>query len=330
MNIIATWFYGDSVESSTFFPQVSLQSHTAKSKKIYWDCIWVFYNCAKKTNPECRFMFFYGGGCGDYGIDMISRLVKFGVEVVALDYSHKPPVGFSKTFGNQMFIFNILDWISCSGDDEAFCVLDSDCLILGDLKAMWIDVRRYGALTYDLALPVNEDINGIDQNELTEICVQECWGKDAELARYFGGEYFCATATSVKQGKLVYQEILSRSYSRWAVGLAHCTEEAHMLSCWYRSLMFPAGTANSYIKRMWTGFRYENRQPDDYDRLIWHLPSEKKTGISYFFKYLNDGNSITELTDVSFKAFVSKFVGVPRRSVIKLIRDVCVKLNEKI
>jgi hypothetical protein len=331
MNIIATWFYGDSVETSTFFPQVSLQSHTDKSKKIYWDCIFVFYTCAKKTNRGCRFVFFYGGLIGDYGNAAVSRLTALGVEIEVLDYSYKPPIGFSKTFGNQMFIFNILDWISSSPYvDDVFCVLDSDCLILGDLSGMWADARRHGVLTYDLVLPVEENINGIDQRDLTKICIEEHWGAGEGLTHYFGGEYFCAVAAIIRKRQVDYRNILERSYSRWSAGLIHCTEEAHMLSCWYRIGGYGAGSANSYIKRMWTGFRYHNRQIGDYDRPIWHLPAEKKTGISCFYKYLNDGNSVDELTASDFKAVVSKFVGVPKRGITKLIRDICVKINEKI
>ncbi|MBW8864346.1 MAG: hypothetical protein JF609_05370 [Verrucomicrobia bacterium] len=276
-------------------------------------------------------VFFYGGSCGEYGDGVISRLKELGVEIVVLTYSYKPPIGFSRTFGNQMFIFDILDWISVSSSDfESWCVLDSDCLILGDLSGMWSDVGKYGVLTYDLGLPVGEGINGIDQNDLTMICVQEGWGGGTGLAHYFGGEYFCATAVAIKAGKALYRNVLEKSYSRWSSSLVHCTEEAHMLSCWYRSSGFPVGTANSYIKRMWTGFRYNNRQPGDYERPIWHLPAEKRTGISYLFKYLKTCGSLDGLTISDFKASVARYVGVPKRGIIKGVKDFWVKINEKI
>jgi hypothetical protein len=331
VNTLATWFYGDDAKTSTYFPQIGLQSYTDNSKRIYWDCVWVFYVCAKKTNPQCRLVFFFGGDCGIYGQNIIAKLLGLGVILVDLKYTYKPPAGFSKTFGNQMFIFDILDWV---GQNDEFrgvwCILDSDCLVLGDLSQMWADASKVGALTYDLKLPMEENINGITQYDLTRICINEKWGGGGGAARYFGGEYFCAEHSIIDRNRDAYREIITTSYLRWAQGDLFCTEEAHMLSCWYKYLGVSAGTANPYIKRIWTGFRHNNRDVGDFYLPIWHVPAEKKTGIARLFNFLEFNVNVFKLNDLDYKKLVSRYVGIPNRTFLKLLNDLTVKINEKI
>ena len=82
-----------------------------------------------------------------------------------------------------------------------------------------------------------------------------------------------------------------------------------------------SGTANRFIRRMWTTFRHNNLVPGDRDLAIWHLPAEKRTGLADLFARLAAGH---ELGDIEAA------VGYPRRSPRKFVRDLTLKLREKL
>ncbi len=94
------------------------------------------------------------------------------------------------------------------------------------------------------------------------------------------------------------------------------------------------GTANRFIRRMWTTFRRNNLAPSDRWLTIWHLPAEKRTGFADVFRrivanpYCHPSQD-PEALDLTYENFCTA-MGWPHRGPLKFIRDISLKLKEKL
>jgi len=101
-------------------------------------------------------------------------------------------------------------------------------------------------------------------------------------------------------------------------------EEAQMLSYVYYKLGYEAKTANPFIKRMWTHlYGAHNAGPEDLSLTVWHLPIEKKLGLSRLFADVARSRSAFWLSGdgESYVSYLSRKLGIPRRSGIKYLLD---------
>jgi hypothetical protein len=104
-------------------------------------------------------------------------------------------------------------------------------------------------------------------------------------------------------------------------------EEAHLLSILYAGNGYAIGTADRFIRRMWTTFKRNTLRPEDRELAIWHLPAEKKTGFTDLFRSLaiarDEPQALSDRT-------IEQIFGFPRRGPRKLLRDGALKLIERL
>jgi hypothetical protein len=63
---------------------------------------------------------------------------------------------------------------------------------------------------------------------------------------------------------------------------------------------------------------------------IWHLPAEKRFGFARMYAwYSANVKSWTSISPEEFNIVSASFMGMPRRSPVKLVQDVVQKLGEK-
>ncbi len=330
--VISTWFVSDDEETSTFFPQIGGMSHTPEAKATYWRCIMCFFassivvNCSKShvlfTNSKLPII---------NGIDVAQTLSRWKVRVFHLPITYRLPVGRVQSWGNQFYIFDIIRHLAESGQHQRYVVLDSDCLWTRPVTLLEEAITRYGVLTYLLdehEYGATEPINGLSRQGMARF-VNKIGGNSGESNPYFGGEIFAATRNEIERlaGQIapIWMRVLASEEDA-------PKEEAHLLSILYAMNGYEIGTANSFIKRMWTSFRHANVEASDFDLTIWHLPSEKKFGFRDLFCKLTAGQG--DCRDPAAVGFCpdayGMAMGVPRRNSAKLIRDVGAKLRERL
>jgi hypothetical protein len=261
---ICTWFVGDQCGQESLFPQMSLSSSTIKFQRIYWECIELYFRSARLTNPSAVLVFFCSSGdhplIGEFG----PLLRGLGVKLEVIPFLSRPPSGFTERFGNQLYICDIVHHIAQSGGGRgSWLVLDSDCLIVRPLEALESEIERSGLLTLDLLGPDDEEINGLNQAELTKIGEECGWLKPGQRVRYYGGEFFAATGEVCRKLDPILEEMLARNIVRWRQGKSSIREEAHLLSLAYARLGFGGRGANRFARRIWTTFRVNDASTDD-------------------------------------------------------------------
>ena len=331
--IIATWFVDDDAADATFFPQLGARSDDPGAKAVYWRCTAAFYASSLAHNPDARHVFYTNGLLPVVdGFDIAQAFERWGVDVVTLPITWRLPAGSVGSWGNQFYVFDVIAHVAANDPEDRLILLDSDCVWRKPADEMIAAIDREGALTYELGFdehPEGEAINGLSREAMAKFAARH-GGGDAEAVPYCGGEIYAATAP-------VNARIARRASDLWPEIEAGAQdaprEEAHLLSVIYTLENIAIGTANPFIRRMWTTFHHNNLAPADRDLAIWHLPAEKRTGFSDLFADVARNPSRDPRTDAKAMGLsdyrISRLMGYPRRSPVKFTRDLALKIREK-
>ena len=328
---ICTWFVADDTDNATFFPQVVGRSDAPEVQAVYWRCVVCFYATSLHINPDRRHIFFTNTVLPMVdGLDLSTLLPNWGVEVVTLPIEHRLAPGTVPHWGNQFYIFDILDHLAAHGDAARYVILDSDCVWAGSADALDAAIGRHGVLTYTLGEdehPMEEAINGLSRHGMARFLAR-IGGPVCEITPYYGGEIFAGSLTEIRRLSAAKTPLWERVLKQ---ELDAPKEEAHLLSILYALLGYPADTANPFIRRMWTNFRRHNLRTSDEALALWHLPREKKSGFRDLFGILaNYARQGREPADMPLtRSLYRRTMGVPHRSPGKFMRDLFDKLREK-
>jgi len=331
---IATWFVADDQDNATFFPQVGGRSDVPQFQEIYWRCIVCFFASSLAVNPDAEHVLYTNTKVPTVdGMDLKLLLSKWGVEVIALPISKRLAAGSVSSWGNQFYVFDVIQHHASSGSGSDLLLLDSDMIWLRPVDELVADLGRFGALTYELGddeHPLNEAINGQSRAGLA-LFAQEHGLQAVDMVPYCGGEFYAATAERnaavARQAEALWADVLAQ-------GQTAPREEAHLLSVIYALEGIKIGTGNRYIRRMWTTFRHNNLRGEDEALTLWHLPSEKRTGFRDLFQQIAAAQSCNPRSDGPRmgldRANYARMMGFPRRRPFKLVRDLWMKVAEKL
>jgi len=328
---IATWFVADDESEATYFPQIGSQSHAQDSQAVYWRCAVVFFASSLAVNPDCRHIMFTNSDLPVIdGLDVQATLARWGVEVVHCPITWRLPLGSVSSWGNQFYVFDIMEYWIGAEETLPLIILDSDCVWTRSAEGIVEAVEKYGALAYELNYPPRADINGLTTGQMAEFLAKHSTVR-SDVVPYCAGEFIAASSETIRR-------VCGTARKLWPAVIEqgpNCPrEEAHLLSIIYAMEGIIPGTGNPFIKRMWTAFRYNNVTTDDLSKAIWHLPAEKRTGFSDLFTDLiphsgYDPREMPHALGLDAGRY-AKFFGIPRRSGSKFVRDVLLKLRDKV
>lgn len=326
--VIATWFVADQPGQETRFPQMGQLSSTAPFQRVYWRCIAVFFATSVRVNPGRRHVLFTSAAVPD---DIASLLGRLGVETVALPFRRRPPRGYHDSFGNQFYIFDILDHAARWKEPARLIVLDSDCVWLRPADAMEAAIDAHRVLAYRIGYPEDSPVNGTSRREMKAIAEDVLGRPLATVPDYCGGEIFAARSDALPGLMQTFDRLWQANLERWCVGAPKLNEEAHFLSLMYLEGGYPSATADGFIRRIWTTFRFRNSAPGDFGLTVWHLPNEKKTGLTDLYHQVvrTDSAFWTMPTGEAYVRWLGRMVGLPHRSPFKFVRDAALKVREK-
>lgn len=331
---ICTWFVADDASSATYFPQVGLSSDAPEAQATYWRCIVVFYASSLVVNPDCQHVFFTNTRVPTIdGIDIAKLFQAWGVEIVTLPITYRLQKNELGSWGNQFYVFDVIDWLAKEAIAETVMILDSDIVWTRGASDLIEAIDTNGALTYRLGAdeyPDDAVINGRTRAQMARFLAANGGPAHPAIA-YDGGEIYAARQD-------ITERISARARELWpqiASGAADAPlEEAHFLSVLYELEGLAQGTGNRFIRRMWTTFHHHNLHDSDSELVLWHLPAEKKTGFADLYRQIAeapaearaDPRRLTMLNTRNYAAVM----GWPRRKTGKFLRDARLKVREKI
>jgi hypothetical protein len=316
-NFVCTWLYADRPGESSTYYQVYGNSAEFKVQKIYWKAVCVYFASSKRTNPEAQHILFTN--CEELpfvdGCSVSDFLQKLKVEVVRLDLTYQTPKGFYGAWRNQFYIFDIIKYLSTNTDDSSkFIVLDSDCIYHQSSSPIFNALDKFGTLSYDINYPEDHTVNGLTRKDMKKVFEEVSGHKLDQTPHYFGGEFFASTGKEIKRMNVLAEKVWNENLSRYKEGKKKFNEEAHMLSYLYFILGYQGGTADSFIRRIWTYPFMDNTKPEDFNLIAWHLPYEKNWGIKTLFPKVINPNSKFWAKPIGkdFSKYVAEKVGIKK------------------
>lgn len=320
MNYIATWFYRESADEASFYPQMGQRGDSALVHSVYMQIQVPFFRTFRHYNPKARLLFFTNLRRDALPRFLLGLFDELGVETVTLPYERRPPKGWYGAWQNQFYLYDILGWMGGRMKaDDALLVCDADCLCRTPLDGLFDEIRKQGSALYEFITDRSATINGITLPEM-EAFYSACYGPPprSPLA-YYGGEFIGLRGDSVCRINEAYAGL-------WAFNLARAdrrepklNEEAHVLSVLAERLGLRNNVANRYVKRMWTSPQFNNVRPEDERLAVWHLPYEKKRGLYRLFRLLEKQGGLGD--EERFWHRAKELTGVPAVSLRKRLRD---------
>lgn len=331
---ICTWFVADDRQNATFFPQVGARSDAPAVQAVYWRCTVDFYASSIAVNPDAKHIFITNTVLPRIdGVEIGKLFEDWGVEVVTLPITYRLRASTVGSFGNQFYIFDVIDYFAANPPAARAIVLDSDCVWMKPVAEMAAAIDEHGALTYQMGLieyGETQPINGLTRQQMARFMAAH-GGPAVDATPYYGGEIYAARQD-------VTELISARARALWPIVVQEPEdaprEEAHFLSILYAMEGIAGGTANRFIRRMWTTFQHHNLEASDADLSVWHLPAEKKTGFADLFAGIAAVPGCHPARDAVKLGLTAanyrRLMGWPRRGPTKLVRDLSLKIMEKV
>lgn len=317
---IATWFYRESADEASFYPQMGQKGDSALVHSVYMQIQVPFFRTFRHYNPAARLLFFTNlkrEGLPRFLLELFDEL---SVETVTLPYTRRPPKGWYEAWQNQFYLYDILSGMDGRMQaDDTLLVCDADCLCRMPLDPLFDEIRNNGSALYEFITDRSATINGITLPQM-ETFYEACYGKPPRLPlAYYGGEFIGLRGDNVRRINEAYPELWAFNLARAGLQAPKLNEEAHVLSMLAERLDLRNAIANRYVKRMWTSPQFNNVRPGDEHLAVWHLPYEKKRGLYRLFRLLEKQKGLGD--EARFWEKAKAWTGVPAVSLVKRLRD---------
>ncbi len=329
VNYIATWFYRESADEASFYPQMGEKGSSELVHSIYMQIQVPFFVTFHRYNPDARLLFFTNMKAEELPPFLQRMFAQLGVEVVTTSYTCRPPRGWYAAWQNQFYLFDILRTMEPRmHEGDCLLVSDADCLCRASISGLFDEARRNGSALYEFITDRDYVINGITLPQINSF-YEACYGeKPQQPITYYGGEFICLNTDAVRSVNAAYPELWSFNLAHARTGQPKLNEEAHVISVLAERLHLRNRTANSYVKRMWTNPRYNNVRKGDENYAVWHLPYEKKRGLYRLYHALRHDFAIHS-EDMFWKQ-AGRNCGIPDIGTKKKLADFCTKLRMKL
>ena len=325
---IATWFYRESAEEASFYPQAGGRGDSSLLHSVYMQILVPFFTTFRHYNPQARLLFFTNLTTEALPEFLHELFRRTRTEIVTQPYTCRPPKGWYKAWMNQFYVYDVMERMNRRmqpGDTLLIC--DADCLCRTPLDELFKTVRLRGSALYEMYYPSDYSINGTTPEEMAAFYTTYYGTPPSSALHYYGGEFIALSAEAAARVCREFPALWKFNFSQPA-DRPRLHEEAHMLSVMAERLHLRNDVANRYVKRMWTGKSYHNIQPGDELMPVWHVPAEKKFGLYRLYRLLEREKGLRDEKRFWKKAGIC--CGIPYTTMEKRLQDMTLRIKNKI
>jgi hypothetical protein len=308
-------FYSEPKDEKSNYGNLSKNKNI---KETYWRNALNLFFTANLSNPKLKFLMF----TNDVPPVIINNVLKLiGVKIIEIEYTHKPPKGYWKHWQSTFYLLDAMEYLTKEVDEsDSVIMLDLDCVIVGPLDNFLNILRSKKVLVYDTGYSEDNKSNNVSRQDLKNLFEEIEEKEMSNVPKYFGGELYAvygkSTLTSLYE---LSRQSWDYSKNNWFSRDIKFNTEEHVFNYALWKMGVNEGTANKFIKRMWTSWKYRNINNNDALMPIWHVPAEKSFGmIKLSNAILKEGNLIKQK---DLPTYVGKYLTIPKRGVIRLIQD---------
>lgn len=330
MDYIATWFYKESKDEASFYPQAGGKGDSPLLHSVYMQIQVPFFVTFRHFNPNARLLFFTNLETSMLPPFLQEAFRTLEVEVITRPYRNRPPKGWYSAWQNQFYIYDIFQEMEARMQaDDSLLICDADCICRTPLAGLFEAVRQTGSALYELHHDPKQHINGTTLEQMEQLYTA-CYGKRPSAPLYYyGGEFIALRKDKIQELNRAFPKLWQYNISRTAPEAPRLCEEAHVLSLLAEHLSFRNDLANRYMKRMWTNPHFRTVVPGDENFPVWHLPYEKKRGLYYLYRYFTrQGYRLGN--EPEFLKRAQAYNGIPHRSLKKACKDRIVTLMQRL
>lgn len=326
---IVSWFYQESKEEESFYPQLGRKGSSSLARSIYLKIQVPFFHTFRYYNPDIHFLFFTNLKEKDLPDFLLHTFSELSVEVVTLPYTSRPPRDWYSSWQNQFYLYDILRWMQRRmNPTDSVLVCDADCLCRHPLNELFECIERDGSALYEFITRPEVRVNGIRLEQMQELYIRTYHQQPRQPIVYYGGEFIGLRGDAVRHINETFPDLWNKNLSYREERKPTLNEEAHVLSILAERLQLRNSHANRYVKRMWTSPQFTNVEPGDEQMAVWHLPYEKKRGLFRLFDTLSHDGGIRN--EDAFWQRAQKVTGVPVISLGKRFCDRLITLRQKL
>jgi GT2 family glycosyltransferase len=296
----------------------SAGSHRGQ-RLIYWQSIAVLCATIRRSKPPLVDVLICTNETPPPDISRI--LDEFGVKFANPDFSFRPPTGLFSAFTGAFYLFDSIDYCRRTYANETiFTFIDPDCIVMKGLDGLRQYISQRSIIGYQLDLEKEKKENGCSRNDLLAFLRGMVPSYPLKPPAYFGGEFLMVSGEQLPDLCETIDRIWKRNLQAFEAGDNTLKTEEHVLSVAFALSEERVGTANDFVKRMWTRPSSRNVSPADTKYWIWHLPAEKRHAFPALFRRLEkDTESLIGLNDDDFREMVSRQVRLKLSFLEKLV-----------
>ena len=215
-------------------------------------------------------------------------LDRLGVSYRETPFEHRPPPGYFDRFSGSFYLLDALaDAVDRASDDTRLLFVDPDCVWVRSPEPLLalVDADPDALIAYEIRYAPGQAALGLTLAEMaaffTELGDRPVPGE----APYAGGELLLGRRDRLAQLLPLIEQIWEESLRRFERGeRIRVNTEEHVLSYALGQLGWTGGTANPFVRRLWTKSPPDrNVQGDERSLVLWHALTEKGRGLDRLF-----------------------------------------------
>jgi hypothetical protein len=324
-DLISTLLVIDGPEDSSIFPQVGINSASARFQDVYWRCVACFFASSVRFNPDADHILFTTASHAPVvdGTDLTKYFHELNVKIVTLPITKRLGIDRVKMWNNVFYILDVINYLDKKTNFERMVVLDTDCIWVRSGEGFFSDLMRRGILTMSIPYAPDEQLNGASREDMIKASIKLADINIDFVPNFTGGELFAITRSRITELNVLLTKLWAKLSEAEGKVVNVYTEE-HLLSLAYELLDIPTGTGDPHIRRMWTAIRLNNVTAEDLNsgRCIWHLPMEKKTGFKVLYASVTNSDSwFWNTPKQDLRAKIARVFGVPNKTPLQWINQ---------
>lgn len=277
-------------------------------RPVYWQTIAVLCASARRSKTQQLDVLICTNETPPPEIAEI--LNELGVKFARPEFSFRPPAGLFPAFSGAFYLFDSMNYCRRTYPSQTvFVFIDPDCIVVNNLDALREFSNQWPVMGYELELDNDSKENGCSRNNLLAFLRELEPSYPPSPPAYFGGELLVVSGEQLPDLYEKVVRIWRCNLQAFKAGKNSLKTEEHVISVALALSEGLVGTANDFIKRMWTRPSFRNVSPADQSFSIWHLPAEKRYAFPALFHRLKDDTeALTNLNDSDFRDMVSQQV----------------------
>ena len=247
-------------------------------------------------------------------------LDRLGVTFRDTAFDHRPPEGYYDRFSGSFYLLDALaDAVGHAPDDGLVLVVDPDCVWVRDPAPMVdaLDRDPELLLAYEITYAPGQPALGLTQEQMGALFGEVGAAPVPATPPYAGGEFLFGRADRLAQLLPHVEDIWQESLRRFDRGdPVRANTEEHVLSYALGQLGWTGGTANPWMRRLWTEAA-PNRtvQGDEEELVLWHVLTEKGKGLTALFEDVVGGHPAMRSAGHDYRRHLARRLRVRREPV---------------